>query len=235
MQAGFAAFLTVLTAELSDKSMLLALMLAAKYRLRDVMFGIGLAAVALSGLAVLVGLGFSNMLGEFAIALGAGVGFALFGMLTLWGGGEEHCLHTTRTRVSAIWVFGMFFMAELGDKTQLYTIAMCAGHPKDVWFLFVGSALGLLGADLVGIALGRWLGGRIPVMLLRRIGFCLFSVFALQSIQHAMSLIQFGYAQVIVWLLAALMCTLLCVNLVKKRDLRLRNPKKRTATDRRCS
>jgi Ca2+/H+ antiporter, TMEM165/GDT1 family len=78
--------------------------------------------------------------------------------------------------------FGLVFLAELGDKTQLTTAALAADHGAlPVW---IGATLGLFGATLLALVAGRFLADRVSERTLGRIGavaFAAVGVFTLTS------------------------------------------------------
>jgi putative Ca2+/H+ antiporter (TMEM165/GDT1 family) len=62
--------------------------------------------------------------------------------------------------------FALVFLAELGDKTQLATLAMAA-RTKSPWTVFAASALALTSVALIGALSGGWIGDRLPVRAVR--------------------------------------------------------------------
>ena len=66
--------------------------------------------------------------------------------------------------------FGVVFLAELGDKTQLATFGVPAGSAGRGWSVFVGSALALVATSAIAVAAGSLLGDLVPTKWLERLG-----------------------------------------------------------------
>jgi len=155
----------IFVAELGDKSQLMAMTFAARYRARDVLLGIT-AATALVHLAS-VGIGYA--IGDvFADAQGviqvvAGVAFLAFAAWTLRGDEltDDEAAKARNSRGMALVAVGTaFFLAELGDKTMLATITLAT---QEGWFgTWVGSTLGMVAADALAIGVGALLGRKLP-------------------------------------------------------------------------
>lgn len=155
----------IFVAELGDKSQLMAMTFAARYRARDVLIGIT-AATALVHLAS-VGIGY--FIGDLfagaqgAIEVIAGVAFLAFAAWTLRGDEltAEEAEKARRSRGLAIVAVGTaFFLAELGDKTMLATITLAT---REGWLgTWIGSTLGMVVADALAIGVGAVLGRRLP-------------------------------------------------------------------------
>ena len=155
----------IFVAERGDKSQLMAMTFAARYRARDVLLGIT-AATALVHLAS-VGIGYA--IGDvFADAQGviqvvAGVAFLAFAAWTLRGDEltDDEAAKARNSRGMALLAVGTaFFLAELGDKTMLATITLAT---QEGWFgTWVGSTLGMVAADALAIGVGALLGRKLP-------------------------------------------------------------------------
>ena len=74
--------------------------------------------------------------------------------------------------------FGLLFVAELGDKTQLAVITQVCKHRRP-WQVFLGGALALAAVTGLGVAFGRLLGTLVPELLMRRIAAAAFIVMGL--------------------------------------------------------
>jgi putative Ca2+/H+ antiporter (TMEM165/GDT1 family) len=64
--------------------------------------------------------------------------------------------------------FGIIFLAEMGDKTQLAAMTMAA-QTKKPWAVFIGASLGLAAVSAVGVLVGATLGSYIPLEWIKRI------------------------------------------------------------------
>lgn len=161
----FQAFFIVFLAEMGDKSQLLMIALSSEYKLRDLILGTVLASFVLCGLAVSVGAFFGNLLPQTAISIVAGVAFLLFAILSANAKGERETVKQTRSS-AILAVFGTYFLAELGDKTQLSALALSASANSDLIHgaitVFLGASLALIAADALGIVVGVMLKKRLP-------------------------------------------------------------------------
>lgn len=152
MEALLMSTFLVTVAEMGDKTQLLAMAFATRFKAKNVLVAILFATLANHLTAVIVGKLLGDQLPSFWVQLAASLSFIFFGLWTLRGDkleGEEK-----RQGVSPFWtVFVGFFLAELGDKTQLTTIALAAKYATiiPVW---IGSTTGMLVADSIGIGLG---------------------------------------------------------------------------------
>src|ERR1035438_3157994 len=164
-------------AEMGDKTQFIALAYAARYRTRHVIIGILLGIAAMMLLAV----GLGRLLGTFipenwmqALSAVCFIGFALW---TLLEKPEDESVETPATTHPILLVAAAFFLGELGDKTIFSTIALGATHSwLPVW---AGAVSGMAAADGFGVALGRWLGNRLPEAWFRRASALTFFVFGL--------------------------------------------------------
>ena len=88
-------------------------------------------------------------------------------------------------RSSVITVFGTFFLAELGDKTQLTALALAADSSSTgiditkLLLVFAGASIALFAADVLGLLVGYFLGKTLPSSLFAWISFAIFAVFGI--------------------------------------------------------
>ncbi len=157
------SFGVIFVAELGDKSQLIALTFATRFKLVPVLIGITAATALVHLASVAIGAGLGAALPTGWIALGAGLAFLGFGAWTLRGDSltEEEKQKAERTDRSAIIAVSVaFFLAELGDKTMLATITLATQYG---WFgTWLGSTVGMVAADALAILVGRLLGRRLP-------------------------------------------------------------------------
>ena len=174
------SFGVVFVAELGDKSQLMALTFAARYRALPVLVGITFATSVVHLISVAVGYGLGTALPTDWISLGAALAFLGFGAWTLRGdslsAGEQ--AKAGRARGSAVVAAsGAFFLAELGDKTMLATITLAS--TDNPWWVWLGSTVGMVAADALAILVGRLLGTRLPeraITIFASVMFVLFGV-----------------------------------------------------------
>ncbi|MCW2718720.1 TMEM165/GDT1 family protein [Pseudonocardia sp.] len=168
----------VFVAELGDKSQLMALTFATRYRTWPVLAGITIATSVVHLISVAVGYGLGAALPTGWISLVAAVAFLGFGAWTLRGDSlsDEEATKAQRSGGSAVVAASVaFFLAELGDKTMLATITLATQYG---WFgVWLGSTLGMVAADALAIVVGRQLGKRMPERAVKLGAAALFFVF----------------------------------------------------------
>jgi putative Ca2+/H+ antiporter (TMEM165/GDT1 family) len=162
------SFAVIFIAELGDKSQLMALAFATRYRAIDVLIGISVATLLVHLASVVVGATVAAALPTNLISIIAGLAFFAFAAWT-WRGdtlGADEAARPDRATGSTIVAVGTaFFLAELGDKTMLATITLATQHPAiPVW---IGSTVGMVAADAIAIAIGKVLGTRLPERWIR--------------------------------------------------------------------
>ncbi len=151
----------VFLAELGDKTQLVALCLASRYKAKVVLAGIFVATLVVHVVSVLLGGGLGKVIPGEWINLCAGLAFIGFGLWTLRGDSldDEEC-NRLQGRSPFMLVATTFFIAELGDKTMLSTVALATNYSLiPVW---LGSSLGMVVSDGLAIIVGQILGAKLP-------------------------------------------------------------------------
>ena len=173
------SFGVIFVAELGDKSQLMALTFATRFKTVPVLIGITVATAVVHLVSVAVGYGLGAALPTGWISLVAALAFFGFGAWTLRGDSltdaerDKASQPTTRSAIIAVGV--AFFLAELGDKTMLATITLATQHG---WFgTWLGSTIGMVAADALAILLGRLLGKRLPERAIKYGAAALFVLF----------------------------------------------------------
>ncbi len=182
MYSNLIAFLfavgAVVLAEMGDKTQLLAMAFATKYKASKVLIGVFLATVLNHALAVAAG----NFITRFESAQIwiqgiASLSFIFFGLWTIRGDkleGEENRV----SKFGAVATVAMaFFLAEMGDKTQLATIALATKFPTSPVGILLGTTTGMLIADGIGIIVGVVLCKKIPERTIKLISAGVFVFF----------------------------------------------------------
>ena len=180
------SFAVIFVAELGDKSQLMALTFATRFRPWPVLIGITAATAVVHLVSVAVGYGLGAALPTGWIALVAAVAFFGFGAWTLRGDeltDEEKSKAERSTGSAILAVGGAFFLAELGDKTMLATITLATQYG---WFgTWVGSTVGMVAADALAILVGRLLGRHLPEKVIKYGAAALFAIFGIWLIVEA--------------------------------------------------
>jgi putative Ca2+/H+ antiporter (TMEM165/GDT1 family) len=155
----------IFLAEMGDKTQLLAMAFATKYKVRHIVLGIGLGAFLNHGLAILLGSFLQRIIPFEVIYLVAGLAFIIFGLLSLEI--EDDGVETPEAKFGPILTVGMaFFIGELGDKTQLtaLTLSTSSTYP---FAILMGTVTGMVLTGLLAIWVGRKLGNKIPELQLK--------------------------------------------------------------------
>ncbi|RGC67780.1 hypothetical protein C5N14_17230 [Micromonospora sp. MW-13] len=182
------SFGVIFVAELGDKSQLMALTFATRFKTVPVLIGITIATALVHLASVAIGYGLGAALPTGWISLIAGLAFLGFGAWTLRGDKltEEEKRKAERSSKSAVVAVGVaFFLAELGDKTMLATITLAT---KYGWFgTWLGSTIGMVAADALAIVVGRMLGRHLPERAIRYGAAVLFAICGLWLIFEAVA------------------------------------------------
>ena len=147
-------FFTEFIAEMGDKTQLMLIALTSKYKLKDIILGTAAAILVLNGLAVLAGGLVSEFIPEWLIKIIAALAFLYFAASTLAGDDDDEEEEGGKSKIqfAPLAVFCTFFVAELGDKTQLTAITFGANEGMGAAFIvWIGCSLGLFLADILGI------------------------------------------------------------------------------------
>lgn len=179
----------IFVAELGDKSQLMAMTFATRYRVRDVLIGITVATAIVHlvsvGLGAAVGTAFEQYQGTIQVV--AGLAFLAFAAWTLRGDEltEDEADKARRSTGAALLAVGTaFFLAELGDKTMLATITLAT---QEGWFgTWVGSTVGMVAADALAIGVGAMLGRKLPEKAIKYGAAALFAIFGLLLIAEGL-------------------------------------------------
>ncbi|MGB9552925.1 MAG: TMEM165/GDT1 family protein [bacterium] len=184
MKVFFLVLGLILVAELGDKTQFLAIALACKFKWQPVFLGIIAAVLILMGLAVLLGSYLLALLPEFILKIVAGVIFLFFALYTLLER-DQTKEEKVKYEISPFWTtFLAFFLSELGDKTQLMTMALSAEY-RDPFLVWLSASLAMIIVDGIAVFLGNRLGKIIPVRVLNYIAAVLFFVFGVLTLISA--------------------------------------------------
>jgi Ca2+/H+ antiporter, TMEM165/GDT1 family len=176
-----AAFALVVLAEMGDKTQFVAMAFAAKYNAYKVLFAIFLGTIANFVIVIALGEALSAVVPLEAISLAASLAFIGFGLWTLRDEKtDEEKVKLSRFGVVAT-VATTFFVAEMGDKTQLATLSLAVQYQSPASVL-VGAVLAMLVADSIGIVVGVVFCRRIPQRALKWLSAIIFVVFGLVGV-----------------------------------------------------
>ncbi len=170
----------ILMAEMGDKTQILAMTFATKYRIKQIVIGVMIGAFLNHGLAILLGSLLTKVVPLEAMQLVAGllfIGFAFWSLKIE----EEEAEETVKYSYGPIVTVALaFFLGELGDKTQL--TALTFGASSDYPFaVLLGTVSGMVLTSLMGIWVGMKLGHKIPEMQLKLGAFFVFMFFGVSK------------------------------------------------------
>ena len=173
----------VALAEMGDKTQLLAFLLAARFkRPVPIIAGIFLATIVNHGLAGALGAWITTTLSPQTMRWVLGISFLAMAAWTLIPDKIDDEESSIATRFG---VFGAtlvtFFLAEMGDKTQIATVAMAAHYPDPV-LVVIGTTLGMLIADVPAVFIGDRFAARIPMKPVHGIAAAMFAVMGLATL-----------------------------------------------------
>lgn len=172
----FETFFLVFLAEFGDKSQLVAMTLAARYRPLPVVIGAVVAFSVLNLLGVLFGAAVAQWVPSWVVAVVVALLFFVFGVQSLRF--DEDAEDDDGIKVGKqllLSVFLLIFMAEFGDKTQLAVAAM--GSINSFWLVWGGATLALTLTTVLGVVVGQKLFQKMPVSWIHRGSGVLFLLF----------------------------------------------------------
>jgi putative Ca2+/H+ antiporter (TMEM165/GDT1 family) len=181
-----ASFLFVVLAEMGDKTQLLAMAFAARYSAGKVLLAVFLATVLNHILAILAGRFLVLIVPLDIISFIAAFSFIIFGIWTIKGDkleGEDKKI----TSFGPVLTVGIaFFLAEMGDKTQLATISLAIKY-QNVINVLMGTTLGMVVADAIGIVAGVLMRKHIPEKTIKWFSALVFIGFGLIGMYNILS------------------------------------------------
>ena len=194
------ALLLVVVAEMGDKTQLLAMAMANKYKAKQVLIGVLIATVLNHTLAVAVGSYVSNVIPMNLIKVIAAISFLVFGLWTIRGDKLDDEENKKAKFGPIVTVAIAFFIAEMGDKTQLMTITIAAENQQPVLIL-MGTTVGMLIADGIGILGGAWMCKHIPEVYIKWVAGIMFMFFGTLTLYNAIPATFLGPIYIVLYLI----------------------------------
>lgn len=182
----------VALAEIGDKTQLLAFILAARFKKPvPIILGILVATLINHGLAGALGAWITSAVTPEILRWVLGLSFIGMAIWTM----IPDKIEDEETKVAQkLGVFGAtfitFFLAEMGDKTQIATVAMAA-HYAAPMMVVIGTTLGMLIADVPAVLVGDKLANKIPMKLVHSIAAAIFAILGIATLFGAGS--RFGF------------------------------------------
>jgi putative Ca2+/H+ antiporter (TMEM165/GDT1 family) len=191
MEALYISTGVVALAEMGDKTQLLAFILAARFKKPvPIVLGILLATLVNHGLAGALGAWITSVVSPDAMRWVLGLSFMGMAIWTL----IPDKIEEEETQVAQkLGVFGAtfvtFFFAEMGDKTQIATVALAAHYAAPL-MVVIGTTLGMLVADVPAVFVGNKFAAKIPMRLVHSIAAGIFAIMGVLTLLKAEKLFQ---------------------------------------------
>jgi putative Ca2+/H+ antiporter (TMEM165/GDT1 family) len=181
MEVIFNSFLIVALSEMGDKTQLLAFILASRFkRPWPVFWGIAIATLLNHGLAAWAGQWLAEQIPALYLRYGLAATFLAFAVWVLIPDKMNDDVKPVGANAFLTTV-GLFFIAEMGDKTQLATVALSARH-HDLFRVTLGTTLGMLLSNGLAVFFGDKMAAKIPMVWMHRFAAVFFLVFALGAL-----------------------------------------------------
>jgi len=173
----------VALAEIGDKTQLLAFILAARFKKPlPIIVGILLATLINHGIAGLIGAWINSTINPEVLRWILGISFIGMAVWTLIPDKieEEESLLGSKYGVFGATVI-TFFLAEMGDKTQIATVALAANYGTPL-LVVIGTTLGMLIADVPAVFLGAKFANKIPMKLVHSLAAAIFAILGMLTL-----------------------------------------------------
>ena len=172
----------VALAEIGDKTQLLAFILAAKFRKPlPIVLGILVATVANHAMAGALGAWITSLVGPETLRWVLGVSFIAMAIWTL----IPDKFDEEDAKLARFGVFGTtllaFFLAEMGDKTQVATVALAAQY-QAFFAVVAGTTFGMMIANVPAVFLGDRIANRMPVRLVHSVAAAIFALLGIATL-----------------------------------------------------
>ncbi len=187
MESFFVSTGIVALAEMGDKTQLLAFVLAARFRKPlPIIAGILVATIINHVLASIVGLSIASFINPIVLSWILGLSFLAMAIWIL----IPDSIDDKETKPLRFGVFIttviLFFMAEMGDKTQIATVMLAAKYQSVLW-VSMGTTFGMMLANVPAVYVGDRIAKRMPIERIHQIVAFVFLIFAVLSISHALA------------------------------------------------
>lgn len=158
------SFILVFLAEIADKTMLITLSLSAKIKRLNLILGIFLASIIVMLIPTLIGNWLTTIIPRASLVLASGLLFLTIGIFYLFEKDEEK--EKTFKLPELLTVFLIFFISEMGDKTQMATFSISI-NTKEFLGVWLGATLGLFIPNLLVATIGSTILPKINEKILK--------------------------------------------------------------------
>ncbi|MBU2428073.1 MAG: TMEM165/GDT1 family protein [Gammaproteobacteria bacterium] len=182
MDALLYSFTGVAIAEIGDKTQLLSLFLAARFRSRGaIIAGILVATVLNHAASAWFGAWVSQFIPQILHAWLLGGSFIAVALWLLIPDKDDNAESELLKYGAFAATCLLFFVAEIGDKTQIATVLLAAVYPQ-TWLVIIGTTLGMLAANVPVVYAGRWILERLPLAWARLAACAVFMILGVATI-----------------------------------------------------
>lgn len=214
------AFSLIFIAEMGDKTQILAMAFASKFKIKHVLIGVFIGSFFNHALAVLLGSNLHHIVPLETLSIVAGFSFIVFGLWNLKVDVDEE-----KSKLSkygpVVTVSLAFFIGELGDKTQLAAIALSTDAVYPILIL-TGTVLGMVFTSMVGILIGRKLGNKIDEFYIKLGASFIFLLFGYIKLLESIPAQYLSVLNVVLFsLVVIVIATLLLIPTMKRREEQL--------------
>ncbi|WOE30966.1 MULTISPECIES: TMEM165/GDT1 family protein [unclassified Acinetobacter] len=188
LDAFFISLVIVALSEIGDKTQLLALLLAAKFRKPiPILLAIFAATVINHGVSAILGQWITTVLSPVVLLWIVSLGFIAMAIWMLIPDQlDDQDDHINKWQKYGVFgtTFILFFLAEIGDKTQIATVALAARFDSITW-VTLGTTLGIILVNLPAVFIGNKLAEKLPIALIHKIGAAIFLIMGVAAlVQH---------------------------------------------------
>ena len=178
----------VALAEMGDKTQLLALLLAARFRKPvPILLAILFATLLNHGISAVLGQWITTVLSPVVLLWIVSVGFIAMALWMLVPDElEDETDNINKWQKYGVFgaTFVLFFLAEIGDKTQVATVALAARFDSVFWVM-IGTTIGMMIANAPAVFVGNKLADKLPIPLIHKIGASIFLIIGVSTLaQH---------------------------------------------------
>ena len=175
----------VALAEMGDKTQLLALLLAARFRKPvPILLAILLATLLNHGISAVLGQWITTVLSPDVLLWIVSVGFIAMALWMLVPDElEDETDNINKWQKYGVFgaTFVLFFLAEIGDKTQVATVALAARFDSVFWVM-LGTTIGMMIANAPAVFVGNKLADKLPIPLIHKIGASIFLIIGVATL-----------------------------------------------------
>jgi putative Ca2+/H+ antiporter (TMEM165/GDT1 family) len=193
LESLFVPTFIVALAEIGDKTQLLALLLAARFRKPwPIIWGIVVATLANHFAAGAIGNWVASFFSPATLSWILAASFVAVALWTLIPDKLDDDESSKFKRYGPfLTTLIAFFLAEMGDKTQVATVMLAAQYPYFV-LVVIGTTLGMLIANVPVVLAGNFAAERLPLTLIRRVAACAFAALAVYAVYQALKFSGFA-------------------------------------------